>query len=90
MMCGFYPPDAHIVTGACLAPPLPDAAVMVIPKEPIGCARATAFVPQLHPLSAWDTLLDEQIAGHADGGSVDGGTDGAPSDGGTVQEGGGG
>jgi hypothetical protein len=75
VLCGSVPPERVVsLPGSfpgCLAP-APGRSIIII--RPLTC-QSVEFMASSHPLQDWDALLAEQIAGHADSGSTDVGTD---------------
>jgi hypothetical protein len=72
VLCGSVPPERVVSLFGCLAP-APGRSIIII--DPLMCLASLEFMASSHPLQDWDALLAEQIAGHADSGSTDVGSD---------------
>ncbi|HMI83184.1 MAG TPA: hypothetical protein VK550_03770 [Polyangiaceae bacterium] len=75
VLCGSYSPPLAVRYTACSTPPSAFGHELFI-LENVGCpvdydAGSTMWVRDHRPLSDWDTLLNEQSAGHTDSGPHD-------------------
>jgi hypothetical protein len=65
-MCGAFDHDAGAATPAC-SPPYPSPPAILLIRSQATCGQATYWGHTL-PMSEWDGILAEQIAGHSDAG----------------------
>jgi hypothetical protein len=82
VLCGSIPPERVVaVTRWGCADPGGGRSIVII-RPPLMCSSRLEFPAVAYPLTDWDALLAEQIAGHTDSGSSDAHTaaDGATGD----------